>query len=241
MHRRLTRDEARRVLELPPSADAAARKAAYRRLARLHHPDLGGDPAAFHRLQAAYERLGGQAGDAEDAWSGVVPGRPSRPGGRPDPAPASVGSVDWSTLPASRPDRLTRDRVATWFAQTGGSGGLEATSRAPGSRLNRLAPSLAPDLTSTLTILPGSDDRGRDTVRVQLRAAPRRARRALDTAALSGSWTRTRSSSTTTLRTDVPPEPDARLTAVRLLDRLEPLLEELGWPLGAWTCLAPAR
>lgn len=241
MQRRLTRDEARRVLELPPSADAAVRKAAYRRLARLHHPDHGGDPAAFHRIQAAYERLGGQAADPDDAWSGVVPGRPSRPGPPADPATASVGSVDWSALPACRPDPLARDRVATWFVQTGGHGGLEATSRAPGSRLNRVAASLAPDLTSTLAIHPTLDDRGRATIRLQVRAAPRRARRALDTTTLTGTWTRTRGSSSTTLHSSVTPESDARITAVRVLGRIEPLLDELAWPLSAWTCLAPAR
>lgn len=241
MQRRLTRDEARRVLELPPSADAAVRKAAYRRLARLHHPDLGGDPAAFHRIQAAYERLGGQTADPDDAWAGIVPGRPSRPGSPTPAAAASVGSVDWSALPACRPDPLERDRVATWFVQAGGHGGLEATSRAPGSRLNRVAASLAPDLTSTLAIHPTVDDRGRSTIRVQVRAAPRRARRALQAASLTGSWTRTRGSSSTTLHSSVPPEPDARITAVRLLERIEPLLDELGWPLSAWTCLAPTR
>jgi hypothetical protein len=31
-------------------------KAAYRRLARKHHPDCGGDPAAFKEIQQAYER-----------------------------------------------------------------------------------------------------------------------------------------------------------------------------------------
>lgn len=241
MQRRLTRDEARRVLELPPSADAAVRKAAYRRLARQHHPDLGGDPAAFHRIQAAYERLGGQAEGPDDAWAGIVPGRPSRPGPSPAPAATGVGSVDWSALPACRPDPLQRDRVATWFMLAGGRGGLEATSRAPGSRLNRVAASLAPDLTSTLAIRPTVDDRGRARISVHVRAAPRRARRALDTATLTGTWTRTRGSSTTTLRSSVTPEPDDRITAVRLLDRIEPLLEQLEWPLDAWTCLAPAR
>ncbi len=229
------------MLDVPPSADAAVRKAAYRRLARLHHPDLGGDPSAFHRIQAAYERLGGQTDDTNDLWSGVVPGRPSRPGHPTGPAAASVGSVDWSAVPACRPDPLERDRVATWFAKAGGNGRLEATSRAPGSRLNRVAASLAPDLTSTLAIHPTVDDRGWATIRVQVRAAPRRARRALDAAQLTSTWTRTRGSSTTTLHSSLPPEPDPRVTAVRLLDRIEPLLDEIDWPLSAWICLAPAR
>jgi curved DNA-binding protein CbpA len=34
-------------------------KRAYRRLAKAHHPDLGGDAKAFHRLEAAYRLLMG--------------------------------------------------------------------------------------------------------------------------------------------------------------------------------------
>jgi curved DNA-binding protein CbpA len=34
-------------------------KRAYRRLAKAHHPDLGGDATAFHRLDAAYRLLMG--------------------------------------------------------------------------------------------------------------------------------------------------------------------------------------
>lgn len=34
-------------------------KRAYRRLAKAHHPDLGGAAQAFHRLEAAYRLLMG--------------------------------------------------------------------------------------------------------------------------------------------------------------------------------------
>ncbi len=33
-------------------------KSAYRRLAGVHHPDRGGSPEVFHRIQAAYEVIG---------------------------------------------------------------------------------------------------------------------------------------------------------------------------------------
>jgi curved DNA-binding protein CbpA len=29
---------------------------AYRRLVKLHHPDAGGDPEQFHRIQQAYDQ-----------------------------------------------------------------------------------------------------------------------------------------------------------------------------------------
>jgi curved DNA-binding protein CbpA len=43
------------LLELKPGASKEEVKAAYRRLARQHHPDCGGDPAKFKEIQAAYE------------------------------------------------------------------------------------------------------------------------------------------------------------------------------------------
>jgi hypothetical protein len=54
------RREALRLLGLEPGASIQAIKRAYRRLAKAHHPDLGGDVEAFHRLDAAYRLLIGQ-------------------------------------------------------------------------------------------------------------------------------------------------------------------------------------
>ncbi|MFU8886585.1 MAG: J domain-containing protein [Cyanobacteriota bacterium] len=51
------RRAALRLLGLEPGASTAAIKRAYRHLAKAHHPDLGGDVAAFHRLDAAYRLL----------------------------------------------------------------------------------------------------------------------------------------------------------------------------------------
>jgi hypothetical protein len=46
-----------RELGLEPGASVPMIKRAYRRLAKAHHPDLGGDAEAFHRLEAAYRLL----------------------------------------------------------------------------------------------------------------------------------------------------------------------------------------
>lgn len=51
------RTQALRVLGLDTGATLPAIKRAYRRLAKAHHPDLGGDVEAFHRLDAAYRLL----------------------------------------------------------------------------------------------------------------------------------------------------------------------------------------
>ena len=53
------RADALRLLGLEPGASQQMIKRAYRRLAKDHHPDLGGDAKAFHRLEAAYRLLMG--------------------------------------------------------------------------------------------------------------------------------------------------------------------------------------
>ena len=51
------RREALRLLGLEEGASRQQIKRAYRQLAKAHHPDLGGDVQAFHRLDAAYRLL----------------------------------------------------------------------------------------------------------------------------------------------------------------------------------------
>ncbi|NLS10863.1 J domain-containing protein [Nesterenkonia sp. MY13] len=46
------------VLGVPPEADSATIRSAYRKAARQHHPDRGGSAEEFHRIQAAWEVLG---------------------------------------------------------------------------------------------------------------------------------------------------------------------------------------
>lgn len=53
--------QAYRLLELPPGADGATVKRAWRRLAWQHHPDRGGAPHKMQALNAAYRLLGAQA------------------------------------------------------------------------------------------------------------------------------------------------------------------------------------
>lgn len=54
-------DDLYAVLGVPSYATSAEVAAAYRKLARVHHPDAGGDAAAFARLAAAYEVLSNPA------------------------------------------------------------------------------------------------------------------------------------------------------------------------------------
>lgn len=53
----LQRQQALAVLGLPLNATPQQIKQRYRRLAKKHHPDMGGDPQQMQRLVAAYELL----------------------------------------------------------------------------------------------------------------------------------------------------------------------------------------
>lgn len=227
------------MLQLSGTADGEDVKRAYRRLAREHHPDRGGDSATFHQLQQAYERLV----DAEDDPPAIVPGRPSRPhAGYADPTHADLGSVDWDADPGTGERRLHRDEVAVWLAgdAPGPVRPLVATSRAPGSKANALARMLADDLTAKLRIEGGTNDRGHEVVVVEVRGGTRKARKALDGARLEGVWQRTRSSSSTGLRAELTPSEDRQATAVRVVDRVESLLDQIDWPLPSWTRTVPS-
>lgn len=45
------------VMHLLPTAPKAIVDAAWKALARLHHPDMGGDEEQFKRISAAYEKI----------------------------------------------------------------------------------------------------------------------------------------------------------------------------------------
>lgn len=240
----LTREQALRLLELPPNAPRPAVKRAYRRLARRHHPDVGGDPTTFHRLHEAAQFLldAGTHGPV----SGIVRGRPSRASAdwraehQVDAEPVDLTRVDWDAPPPSPGAALTHDLVAVHLAHGDAPlvQRLRATSRAPGARLNRVAASLSPDLTAHLDVRADRDDQGRDVVLLQVAGSHRRARRALDGVGVRGEWLRLRGPDSTRLRSMLVPSVDRRATALRAADRVEELLERLAWPLGSWTLTA---
>lgn len=48
--------EAFEILEISPESNKAQVKAAYRKLAAIHHPDRGGDGDKFDEVNQAYQR-----------------------------------------------------------------------------------------------------------------------------------------------------------------------------------------
>ena len=61
------------LLGVSRTADFAAIKAAYRRKAKDSHPDLGGDPEAFHLLKLAYDVLSDEAARRHYDETGEMP------------------------------------------------------------------------------------------------------------------------------------------------------------------------
>lgn len=182
-------------------------------------------------------------GEAASGPPVTAPARPSRARdewssthGRGGGDRVDVDAVAWE-LPLPDPGgRLSRDAVARWLASGDADPvrALTATSRAPGSRLNRIAPNLSPDLTASLEIGPTTDDRGRVVVAAQVRGNNRRARRVLDEIGLDGGWVRRRGTASTSVRRAATPDDRRRVTALRAADAVSDLLDRAAWPLGAW-------
>jgi hypothetical protein len=160
----MERDEALAVLGLDPSADAVAVRAAYRRLARLRHPDRGGDDAAFAQLHAAARvltQLPGPGGIGAPAAppERVARGRPSREPrqtvehrvgtGAGDPAPIITGGLEEGRRSPSGPDPVQLDRLllqrlspsaATAPLEPSGHRGTVGSVGGPGILLRSRAP-----------------------------------------------------------------------------------------------------
>jgi hypothetical protein len=105
------------VLGLQPGASASAIKAAWRRLARQHHPDVSGsDPAAARaatrrmaEINAAYEQL--RKASRVTARAGAGDGSGRRPSGPPPPKPTRPVTARLDTTDTLRPRNATTTRA----------------------------------------------------------------------------------------------------------------------------------
>jgi curved DNA-binding protein CbpA len=106
-----------RTLGLAPGATQAEIKVAYRRLAKLNHPDSAGERALprFLAIQAAYEALIADPSGLRRAGRGRSPTRPSGP-------PAPPWQADTSRARATREAYRARNRGARGASDSGSAG-----------------------------------------------------------------------------------------------------------------------
>ena len=106
------------VLGVQPDADRTAIQAAYRMLARLHHPDFGGDGSRMAALNEAWSVLGkDETRLAYDTIRGIhrSGGIPGAPDATPPPTPTGpigAAAARRSTEPRAR--TLGFGRYADW-------------------------------------------------------------------------------------------------------------------------------
>jgi uncharacterized protein (DUF3820 family) len=135
----MTRREPYAVLGLKPGASASAIKAAWRRLAREHHPDVSGrDPAAARaatrrmaEINTAYEQL--RQGPLRSAGVGTgSAGR--RAGGPPPPKPTRPVTARLDTTDILHPRNATTTRADGRRAHPGGQPPIRSRAADTGPR-----------------------------------------------------------------------------------------------------------
>ena len=83
--------EAADILNIRPSADHAVVKAAFHALAKIHHPDQGGDTTAMQKVNAAHDYMSTRSQTARVAeWERLQP----KPAPQPDAPLGASGSLD---------------------------------------------------------------------------------------------------------------------------------------------------
>lgn len=250
----ISEDEARTILGVGPRAGADQVRRAYRRLARHHHPDAGGDPDAFHRLRQAVDLLVERPPQEPPAAT------PPRSNVRRPSTDGRMGAAGWGNATGPRwyegtvdleavawdaplpdpPHAWSRDLVALASARPSADLAVHpvrGVSRRPGSWLNRFTAWLSTDLLAGWTIGPSRDPgRGRagHDVEVRLELPSGRARRLADEADWPMGWTRERRPSATVATRVLTPSRQREATALRCADALAEGLDLLGWPLAQW-------
>lgn len=240
-------DEARALLGVDHRATVDEIRSAYRRLARVHHPDAGGDVATFQELAVAVDVLTHPRMQAREFRASPSTGRRAYPStaGQYASAAGAVfhdGDVDTSVIDATalpEPGRAwSRDDLARAVAAdlTGARArvALVGLSRRPGSFLNRHTRHLSDDLLSRWRIEPASR-RGMPGHDLEVVARlPSGARKHLDRASLPPGWSTVRRPSSSESTLVVHPARDPLATAVLAADAVWAFCDSIGWPLGQW-------
>lgn len=239
--------DARELLGVERDADEAEIRRAYRKLARVHHPDAGGDADMFQRLTAAMELLVHPRLQPSAPRSSPSTGRRAYPStaGEYQGAGGVVwasGEVDTSALddtplPAAG-DNWSRDDLARAIAaalhEAPTRVPLVGVSRRPSSLLNRFTRHLSDDLLSRWSVEPATRRGvpGHDLEAVA--RFPSGARKHVDRASLPNGWSRARNPGSTEASLVVHPHRDPDATAVAVADAVAEFCAAIQWPLSRW-------
>ncbi len=239
----ISHERARALLGVDRRASEADIRRAYRRQARRHHPDAGGDADTFRDLVAAVDLLL-DAPTTTAAPSSPSTGRrayPSTDGRHHSSQAADPPDVDRSvladaTVPAIGA-RWSRGGVAAAVLAAGDATGpdrIAGTSRRPGSWLNRVARHLSDDLLATWEVT-GATRRGVPGRDLEVVASfPPGARRHVERSSLPSGWSTTRNPAGTVSTCVVRPAGDAATTAILVADTLDAACNAMDWPLSDW-------
>lgn len=240
-------DEARALLGVDRRATVEEVRSAYRRLARVHHPDAGGDVATFQELTVAMELLSHPRMRASDVRTSPSTGRRAYPstvgqyasaaGARFHTGDVDTSAIDATPLPdpaqAWSRDDLAR-AVAADLTRAEVRVPLVGLSRRPGSFLNRHTRHLSDDLLSRWRIEPASR-RGMPGHDLEVVARlPSGARKHVDRASLPPGWSTVRRPGSSESTLVVHPARDPLATAVLAADAVSALCDSIGWPLAQW-------
>jgi curved DNA-binding protein CbpA len=106
------------VLQVIPDAEPEVIRAAYRALARKHHPDAGGSDALMSVLNSAWETLSDRGERARyDQQRNPATAQPAQPAERAQPAQPAEPEQRWGDRPLSA--RATPPRPISLHARSG--------------------------------------------------------------------------------------------------------------------------
>lgn len=236
-------DVARELLGVDPRADEHDIRRAWRRLARIHHPDAGGDAVRFQQLQAAVDLLLEDPRHPPQATSSPSTGRRAYPSTRGRASSGAVidhREVDTSILADNPPvvgqawDVASLSRAVAAHLAGEPEVALMGVSRRPGSRLNRYVRHLSDDLLSSWRIQSASR-RGVAGHDLEVVAKfPSSGRRQVDRSTPPSGWSTVRHPSTTESSCVIHPGQDDDSTAVLAAMAVDGFCTAIAWPLTDW-------
>lgn len=240
---RVSHQRARDLLGVDRRATPDEVRRAYRRAARTHHPDAGGDADTFLEIVAAADLLLDRAGREPPAEASPSTGRRAYPStaGQYTSTDQPDEQVDTTLLDGAQApvagQRWSRAGVAAAVVHAFDASGpnhIEGISRRPGSLLNRFGRHLSDDLLSRWEVT-GARHRGVAGRDLEVVATfPPGGRKHVDRANLPRGWSTTRNPAGTISTHVVRPAGTNDETAARVAAVVDEFSTAIGWPLREW-------